>query len=190
MVRIKHRYLLIDILYPEPPKSSSASVPRHLPFHPPTPDTLTPGLFAKLVRESICDIFGDYGVGKVGGASGGSLNVKYLSPATGTVILRCPRDAYRLVWAALTYMSSVPAPKKGGGGSGEGRSGNVPAVFRVVRVSGTMRKAEEEAIRRARREVFRTKGAVREGVEGLLRGISTGGGEDFVAFDMDEEEEG
>jgi ribonuclease P/MRP protein subunit POP5 len=61
------------------------------------------------------------------------------------------------------------------------------AVFRVVRVSGTMRKAEEEAIRRARREVLRTKGAVKQGLDGLLGGIIQGGeeGEDFMALDED-----
>jgi ribonuclease P/MRP protein subunit POP5 len=45
------------------------------------------------------------------------------------------------------------------------------AVFRVVRVSGTMRKAEEEAIRRARREIGRTK---RENNGGVLEGLFGG----------------
>lgn len=50
------------------------------------------------------------------------------------------------------------------------------AVFRVVRVSGTMRKAEEEAIRRARREIGRTK---RENNGGVLEGLF--GGKDGAA---------
>ena len=37
-------------------------------------------------------------------------------------------------------------------------------VFRVLRVSGTMRKAEEEAISRARREIVRVRGIKEEGV--------------------------
>jgi ribonuclease P/MRP protein subunit POP5 len=75
MVRIKHRYLLVDILYPEYSKSfsSSSSTPRHLKFHQPTADTLTPGLFSKLLRDTVSDLFGDYGVGKLGGASSGNL---------------------------------------------------------------------------------------------------------------------
>lgn len=48
------------------------------------------------------------------------------------------RAHYRLVWAALSFMNRVPV--------WDGR----PCVFRVVRVSGTVRKVEEEAIRRAK----------------------------------------
>ena len=64
--------------------------------------------------------------------------VKYLSPATSTFILRVSRAHYRLVWAALAFMSRVPV------------HGGRPCVFRVVRVSGTVRKVEEEAVRRAK----------------------------------------
>jgi ribonuclease P/MRP protein subunit POP5 len=64
--------------------------------------------------------------------------VKYLSHATSTFILRITRDHFRFVWAALTFMNRVPI-KDG-----------LPCIFRVVRVSGTIRKVEEEAIRRAR----------------------------------------
>jgi ribonuclease P/MRP protein subunit POP5 len=62
--------------------------------------------------------------------------VKYFSPATSTAIIRVSRDHYRLVWAALTF--SLQLPKIG-----------QPCVLQVVRVSGTIRKAEEETIRRA-----------------------------------------
>lgn len=43
-------------------------------------------------------------------------------------------------------------------------------MFRVLRVSGTMRKAEEEAIRRARREIVRVRGIEEKGVLGDLLG--------------------
>lgn len=66
------------------------------------------------------------------------------------------------------------------------------AVFRVVRVSGTMRKAEEEAIRRARREIGRTKrennGSVLEGLFGGKDGAGGGVsqvGDDEAVFGMD-----
>lgn len=42
------------------------------------------------------------------------------------------------MWAALAFMNRVPL-----------RDGR-PCVFRVVRVSGTIRKVEEEAVRRAK----------------------------------------
>lgn len=98
--------------------------------------------------------------------------VKYLSPATSTAIIRCPRSSYRLVWSALTYISSLPAPK-GSGNPSEKRAPGTDSsttykeqrecVFRVTRVSGTMKKVEQEAIRRARNEIVRLK---REGEEG------------------------
>ena len=63
--------------------------------------------------------------------------VKYFSPATATFILRVSRDHYRLVWSALACLTRLPP---------EG----APCVMRVVRVSGTIRKSVEEAVRRAR----------------------------------------
>jgi len=73
------------------------------------------------------------------------LTVKYLSPATSTFILRVSRAHYRLVWAALSFMNQVPVKN--------GR----PCIFRVVRVSGTMRKIEEEAVRRAKLLILAAK---------------------------------
>lgn len=97
--------------------------------------------------------------------------VKYLSPATSTAIIRCPRAAYRMVWAALTYLNSIPVPAASGSSSATSKKAETKrsAVFRVVRVSGTMRKAEEEAIRRARKEIGRTKQEHKDGL-GFLFG--------------------
>ncbi|OJJ77480.1 hypothetical protein ASPBRDRAFT_112899 [Aspergillus brasiliensis CBS 101740] len=189
MVRLKHRYLLLDILYPDPstwPSATSATAPTsrtqnpppsksksksqaQLQIHSPTSDALTPGLLAKMVREEVALMFGDYGVGRLGGAGAGSISVKYLSPATSTAIIRCPRAAFRIVWTALTCMSQVPGFSE----PGSKRANTTRScVFRVIRVSGTMRKAEEEAIRRARREIVRLREAEETGVlEGLLGGL-------------------
>lgn len=61
-------------------------------------------------------------------------------------------------------------------GMGQKRIGGAararPCVFHVLRVSGTMRKAEEEAIRRARREIVRVRGLEEAGVLGDLVGSS------------------
>lgn len=63
-------------------------------------------------------------------------------------------------------------------------------MFRVIRVSGTMRKAEEEAIRRARREIVRVKDAEEKGVLGdLIGGIAAGNGTAVVDSVMDESED-
>jgi ribonuclease P/MRP protein subunit POP5 len=71
--------------------------------------------------------------------------VKYLSPATSTFIIRVSRAHYRIAWAALSFMKTIPVKN--------GRR----CVFRVVRVSGTIRKAEEEAIRSAREMILRAR---------------------------------
>ena len=87
MVRIKHRYLLVQILYPGSPTSSTSQtsaskatisstanqLPQIVEFHRPTPDDITPQVLLKLVRDHIQLLYGDYGVGVVGGALSGKL---------------------------------------------------------------------------------------------------------------------
>ncbi|KAJ5184149.1 hypothetical protein N7492_001765 [Penicillium capsulatum] len=203
MVRLKNRYLLLDILYPDPstwpstkPSTPASSTPAQLAIHAPTSDALTPGLLAKMIREQVSELYGDWGVGRLGGASAGGVHVKYLSPATSTAIIRCPRASFRLVWSALTYMSHVPTTGDSVAGQRRPNGGRERAcVFRVLRVSGTMRKAEEEAIRRARREIMRVRGVEEEGVlQGLVSGRditpAVDRGMDIVAGsddDMDDE---
>jgi ribonuclease P/MRP protein subunit POP5 len=50
-----------------------------------------------------------------------------------------------MVWAALTYITHLPKPL------------DTPVVIRVVRVSGTIRKAEEEVIRRSQHIIKRAR---------------------------------
>jgi ribonuclease P/MRP protein subunit POP5 len=83
-----------------------------------------------------------------------SYAVKYVSTATSTAIIRVSRAHYRLVWAALTFTTKLPNPV------------NEPCVIQVVRVSGTIKKAEEEAIRRARLSIVRARRAA-EGKAGI-----------------------
>ncbi|KAI1208382.1 Rpp14 family protein [Annulohypoxylon truncatum] len=105
----------------------------------PTTDQLNQASLLRGIRAEVANLFGDYGSGAI---EGGNLGVKYFSHATSTFILRISRSSYRLVWTALTFMNSIPI-----------KNGK-PCVFRVVHVSGTMRKVEEEAIRRARDLIF------------------------------------
>src|SRR4051812_2809084 len=139
MVRIKQRYLLLNFLYPSAHASTRSTIPASFSFQKPTPDYVDAGRFVAHLRNHISLLFGDYGLG----VSLSSLKVVYFSTATSTAILRVPRNHYRLVWAALSHMTALPAPK--GGGNGEA------CVVHVARVSGTIRKAEEELVRRARR---------------------------------------
>lgn len=50
-----------------------------------------------------------------------------------------------MVWAALTYITHLPKPS------------DTPVVIRVIRVSGTIKKAEEEVIRRSQLIIRRAK---------------------------------
>ena len=101
-----------------------------------------------------------------------TLLVKYLSPATSTFILRVARAHYRIIWAALSLMNSVPIQ--------DGKK----CVFRVVRVSGTIRKAEEEAIRRARELILKAQREAEDKGETALQGILGGPVEEDSSKDL------
>jgi ribonuclease P/MRP protein subunit POP5 len=164
MVRLKDRYLLVNIIYSDvPPGQAKGSVPDLLLYNQPTTSELRPQLLLKGIRSEVAALFGDCGSGAVDRSLQGNqpntslihshfymklttiAAVKYLSPATSTFILRVSRAHYRLVWAAVAFMNRVPV-----------RDGR-PCVFRVVRVSGTVRKVEEEAVRRAKLLVLAAK---------------------------------
>lgn len=89
--------------------------------------------------------------------------MKYFSPTTSTGIIRCSRDAYRIVWCALTLISEI---------------GGRPVVFRVARVSGTIKKAEREAMRRAKEEIRLVKRL--EADAALTASLAVAGGKQTV----------
>jgi len=66
MVRIKERYLLVNILYPpEAGKSSQTSLPDFVRVNQPTTDELTAPALTRGIRAQVTEIFGDYGAGVV-----------------------------------------------------------------------------------------------------------------------------
>lgn len=77
--------------------------------------------------------------------------VKYFSSATSTGILRITRENYRILWAALTFINELYGQ---------------PAVFRVVRVSGTIRKAEVAAIKLSEETIRKVKKEAKGGSGG------------------------
>ncbi|MCJ1397729.1 hypothetical protein MMC11_000925 [Xylographa trunciseda] len=214
MVRIKHRYLLVHILYPDAspsflptPSKASPPLPPILHFRQPTPDDLTPQLLLRAIREQVALLYGDYGAGVTAAGLNGTPSVflplpsfilhhamwafhswlvKYLSAATSTFILRCPRAHYQLVWASLTYMTHLPAFKPASGHSFHKAQ---PCALRVVRVSGTVRKAEEEAVRRARADILRARRGGGPALEGMLGVEGEGREEEGGIVDEDGEEE-
>ncbi|EME78683.1 uncharacterized protein MYCFIDRAFT_18996, partial [Pseudocercospora fijiensis CIRAD86] len=135
MVRIKHRYLLMHVLYPQDAstaKHQDETVPWSVKFRRASSDRFEAGLILRVVRNGVAELFGDYGAGMVSG----SLKIIYCSSATSTAIVRVAKAHYRLAWAALSFVTKLPQPI------------DQPCVIQVVRVSGTIKKAEEEAVRR------------------------------------------
>lgn len=102
-------------------------------------------------------------------------SVKYFSPATSTAIIRVARNHYRLVWAALTFTTRLPHPV------------NQDCVVQVVRVSGTIRKAEEEAIRRAKQAILQARRTAGDNVLSADALLSKSGGGSFDAAKDDED---
>ncbi|KAI9752842.1 MAG: Transcription initiation factor IIA small chain (TFIIA 13.5 kDa subunit) [Chaenotheca gracillima] len=166
MVRIKHRYLLVHILYPSGRSSSHTAahaekdaeddLPWPVQFHRPTPAAINTQLLLRAIRNQIQFLYGDWGAG----VTSASLAVKYFSNSTSTFILRVARAHYRLVAAALAWMNELPSDKgssSSGRGAESGANERTDCIFRVVRVSGTIRKSEEEALRRAKEVVWRLK---------------------------------
>lgn len=98
--------------------------------------------------------------------------VIYLSPATSTAIIRVSRDHYRLVWAALTFITKLPKPIE------------EACCIRVVRCSGTIKKAEEEAVRRAREFIVRARLQGGGGMEGVEKAVGDGAGRGGLERDV------
>ncbi len=66
MVRLKNRYILVNILYPELEKDQSKqNVPDFVVFNQPTTDQLTAQALLRGIRSEISSLFGDYGSGAV-----------------------------------------------------------------------------------------------------------------------------
>jgi ribonuclease P/MRP protein subunit POP5 len=82
-MRIKHRYLLFRIT------TQDANL------------SLTQQPLLAKFREILALLHGDVGSGLV------HLVLKYFNPYTGTGILRCPRDACRQVWSALSLLTKI-----------------------------------------------------------------------------------
>lgn len=93
MVRLKNRYLLVDILYPDPKTwPTTPTTKPHNPqvaIHSPTSDALTQGFLAKMIRDSVAELYGDYGIGKLGGATAGGITSKFLFPTTSNPFHPC-----------------------------------------------------------------------------------------------------
>ncbi|KAI1815786.1 hypothetical protein GGS20DRAFT_584081 [Poronia punctata] len=66
MVRIKERYLLVNILYPTE-LGNRDDVPDVVVLNQPTTEDLTPVLLLRAIRAEVAMLFGDYGSGALEG---------------------------------------------------------------------------------------------------------------------------
>lgn len=73
MVRIKERYLLVNILYPTA-LGTQTDLPDVVVLNQPTNSELTPALLLRAIRAEVAALFGDCGSGALegGGLSGQS----------------------------------------------------------------------------------------------------------------------
>lgn len=89
MVRIKHRYLLVNILYPEtaepnaknPSNLPEQALPDLVQFHRPSPNDLTPQLLARTIRDQVLLLYGDYGLGLVSSSLHGKCDPENRGPS-------------------------------------------------------------------------------------------------------------
>jgi len=64
MVRIKERYLLVNIVYPPGTgKTPQPGLPGLVAVHQPTSDELTASALARAIKAQTAELFGDYGAG-------------------------------------------------------------------------------------------------------------------------------
>lgn len=152
MVRLKTRYVLFDIIYPPTDALPSHSRQQSLIQLHQTSNGFNLRTIAELTKRQIQNLFGDQGTG----LASLSLVVKYFSQKTSTGIIRCPRDHYRYVVAALTSMRKI---------------GDKQVIIRVLKVSGTIKKSEDYAIER-NRKLLRSMNLKEEDMEDGIRDIS------------------
>ncbi|SCU84605.1 LANO_0C01860g1_1 [Lachancea nothofagi CBS 11611] len=138
MVRLKSRYILFEVLYPEADTLDGTLKGRGnkdilLQHHRVSPGQITTKTIIYELRRVLQFNFGDYGAGKVNSL----LQVKYFSNRTSTGIIRCSREDYELVIIALMLMNKLDEV--------EG------LIINPVKVSGTIKRIEQHAIRRNER---------------------------------------
>ncbi|CCK70233.1 RNA-binding protein POP5 KNAG_0D04940 [Huiozyma naganishii CBS 8797] len=141
MVRLKSRYVLFEIVSPVAvcgDGTASAVLSRG-----PCSARVTAKTILQEIRRSLQVNFGDYGAGKVGSL----LQVKYFSNNTATGILRCHREDVDLLLGALFFMSNV----------GESPEEHRGLIVNPVKVSGTIKKVEQFAVRRGQKLVALTR---------------------------------
>eukprot|EP00729_Bicosta_minor_P030374 gene30374-31975_t len=80
MVRLKHRYLLSELIFADGKADMSLKAKD----------------IGRVLKESVELVHGSYGLGSVIG----SLQIKYFNPVTSVALIRISRDNYDVLWSA------------------------------------------------------------------------------------------
>ncbi|XP_075575073.1 ribonuclease P/MRP protein subunit POP5 [Pelecanus crispus] len=123
MVRFKNRYVLCEVVS-EDPRCRQCIEDRAV---------------GVAVRDAIGRVHGDYGLA----CCSVSFAVKYLNAYTGTVLLRCRKDSYRLLCSALPFVRQL-----------ESRHQRYPCFLNTLHVGGTIRTCQKFLIHYNRRQLL------------------------------------
>lgn len=132
MVRLKTRYLLFEILYPDELEHGSLNgsiTQNKVTLRSPTEKKVDGRYMTRLIRQAVLESFGEYGAGVVAS----TIAVKYFSQRTSTGIVRVTRPHFRMIWSTLSDIRQL-----------NGRN----CIITVKRVSGTIKKCQLAAIGR------------------------------------------
>lgn len=155
MVRVKHRYILFEIIYPpmnnnnsnkaspidleEVTQFTSSERNALLALHRASPSNINHKTILHAIRKSLQEHYGDFG----SGSAGMLMTLKYFSNKTSTGIIRCGRGQFETIVAAMSLVTKI-------------EDQNI--TFNCVHVSGTIKKCEEFSIKRSRELMRRIDG--------------------------------
>lgn len=157
MVRLKTRYILFQLRYPEAGNEVNTGLENEIPMESTT--TLSPKILVSTLRMSLSKNFGDRALAD----SLTSFVIKYFSNKTSTGILRVHSEAVETVLAAMFFVQTL-----------EGRN----VIWESIGVSGSISKCERRAIAKNKRMIRRLKDSGNAGqkVDSIL--LDSFGGED------------
>jgi ribonuclease P/MRP protein subunit POP5 len=121
MVRFKNRYFLLSIAI-----ENDEII-----------DGLSPYALQECIKEAIDLLFGEYGT-----VVGQAVSVKYFSPYTGCAIVRTSRDYHKLVWAAITFITTLRKRR---------------CSIQVIHASGTIKLLQKFAIDYDQKQIIKKR---------------------------------
>lgn len=143
MVRLKQRYILIEILQPPTATADSDIVEGFtespsralLGIHRQSPKEINPKSITHTIRQTIQELYGDFGA-----SFSTQLNIKYFNNKTSCGIIRCGVQNFQYVLGAITLINNISG---------------TPVIIQCSHVSGTIKKCEQFAAHH-NRQLMRT----------------------------------